>query len=339
MLFPKRLAIVHAIALFALASASPADTITLNNGDKLNGKIGLMTAKEIVFQSPALGEMKIKTDKVAGYTFDGPVRVQPKSGPSLTAAVSGDNKSVTAGPTTYAFGQIRSVNAPASDWSGSLVANFSLARGNTNRFTLGGEGVLVLRRDNDAHNDRTAFGAAYNYGETGGGSAGGASVTDTDNFFVSGKYDRFIADHFYAYAAARLEHDRIADLDYRLGPGVGVGYQWIESPGTNFVTETGVTYIHEQFAGGDTNDTVALRLAYRFDHKLTSSIKVFHTLEYLPAFDDPTDFILNTDLGLRAALTEKFFAQFKVLYKHDSTPAENATDDDLLYTIGVGWEF
>ena len=51
------------------------------------------------------------------------------------------------------------------------------------------------------------------------------------------------------------------------------------------------------------------------------------------------DFNLNADLGLRAQLTEKMFGEFKVEWRHDASPAPGADENDLRYTIGVGWKF
>lgn len=154
-----------------------------------------------------------------------------------------------------------------------------------------------------------------------------------------GKYDKFWTQKFYSYATARLEHDRIALLYYRVTPGVGVGYQWYESPGFNFNTEAGVSYVHEEFDNDGSNDFIALRLAYHIDKKLNEKVGLFHNLEYLPAFEDPGDYLLNTDAGIRADVTKNFFSEFKVEWKRDSTPAPGALQNDTRFVLGVGWSF
>ncbi len=322
-----------------ISTTANADTVVLNNGDTLNGKIGRVTASEIQFQSPAFGSITIPTANVSKYTFDKPVPVQPKGAPVVTEQVTGTATGLTVGNQTYTYGQIKAVNPPAQEWKGAILGNFSLARGNTNKFVIGAEAATSLRRNDAVYDDRTTLSGAYNFGESGGGSSGDDKVTDTDNWNIFAKHDRFWTDQLYGYVVGKLEHDRIADLYYRVSPGVGVGYQWIETPTTKLSGEAGVTYIHEEFDPSGTNDEIALRLAYNYTHQINDRVSFFHTLEFLPAFSDPSDYILNTDVGLRAKLTDNFFSQFKLLYKRDSTPAEGAGKNDLLYTIGVGWEF
>ena len=54
----------------------------------------------------------------------------------------------------------------------------------------------------------------------------------------------------------KVEHDRIARLDYRVTPGVGVGYQWVEKPEINFYTEAGISYVYENYIDDATNQYV-----------------------------------------------------------------------------------
>jgi putative salt-induced outer membrane protein YdiY len=335
----NRTLLAAATAAVVCSSFAIADTVVLSNGDTLNGKIGLITTTEMKFNSPAFGDVTIPLSKITRYTIDAPARVQPRGEEGFSGQVSGDSTSVTVDDKKYAVSELKAINPPPQEWTGALVANFALARGNTNRFVVGTEAAAALRRDDAVFNDRISFGGGYNYGESGGGAGDEDKVTDTDNWNVFGKYDRYWDDQWYGYANAKLEHDRIAALYYRVAPGVGLGYQWFETEKMKFRTEAGLTYIHEEFDPSGTNDSIAVRLAYAYDNKLTDDVVLFHTLEYLPAIDDPADYILNTDLGIRASLTDDFFAQFKILYKRDSTPAEDALKNDLLYTIGVGWNF
>jgi putative salt-induced outer membrane protein YdiY len=335
----KRSLLIVAAAAATICSSAFADTVVLSNGDTLNGTIGLINDKEMKFTSPAFGEITIPLDKITKYEITAPARVQPRGQDAVTGQVSGDATTVTVDEKKYDFTQLKYVNPPAQEWNGALIANFSLARGNTNKFTVGFEAKAALFRDDAINHDRTTFGGAYNYGESGGGAGDDDKVTDTDNWNAFGQYDRYWTELWYGYAALKIEHDRIAALDYRVAPGVGVGYQWLDTAKVAFRTEAGVTYIHEEFKPDGSNDSVALRLAYTYTNKLSDTVTLFHNLEYLPAFDDPSDYILNADIGLRAALTDNFFAQGKIAYKRDSTPAPDSLKDDLLYTIGVGWSF
>jgi Protein of unknown function, DUF481 len=51
------------------------------------------------------------------------------------------------------------------------------------------------------------------------------------------------------------------------------------------------------------------------------------------------DYNLNTDAGLRAAILGDFFAELKIEFRYDSTPAEGKKPEDLRFLVGVGWLF
>lgn len=334
-----RIAALAAAVLSSLSAIGFADTVTLNNGDKLTGTIGRVSGTELELDSPALGALKIDLAKVASYQFDRDVAVKPKDAPTLTGKPSGDASNVKVNDQTFTYGQVKFINPPAVEWRGAIVANFLLERGNTNSFSVGVDADAQLRRETDLNDDRTTLSASYNFGQSGGGAGGSDVTTDTDNWMVGGKYDNFWTEKWYGYATAKLEHDRIAALYYRVTPGVGIGYQWFETPTMKFDTEAGINYIREEYDPEGSDDAIAGRLAYHYENELTDTVLLFHNLEYLPAFEDPGDYLLNTDIGVRAKFTEDFFGQIKVLYKRDSTPAEGALKNDLQYMIGVGWQF
>jgi putative salt-induced outer membrane protein YdiY len=330
----------HGLLVCALvAQTVAADELVLKNGDTLHGTIGQVTAEKVKFKSDELGELTLDAANVKSYKIDAPTVVQLKDAPPVTAPVSGEGNSIKAGEQSYTFDTVKSVNPPPEAWTGAIIANFALARGNTNRFAAGVDAMAQLRRDNYSNDDRLTLAGQYNFGQTGGGPAGGDKTTDTDNWMALGKYDNFWTDKLYGYAALRVDHDRIAALKYRLTPTLGLGYQWIESPETNFNTEAGLGYIVEKYDDGSTNNHVAGRLAYHFDHRFNDGVMLFHNLEWVPAITDPGDYNLLTDAGVRVKLAKDFIGQFKVEYRRDSTPADGALKNDLLYMIGLGWQF
>ncbi|MBC8107500.1 MAG: DUF481 domain-containing protein [Anaerolineae bacterium] len=333
------LLLVATIAAAALASPVLADVVTLKNGDKINGTVGQISDGKMEFKSPVLGDIKIDLANVESYTTDAPARIRMKGATTqITDKITaGDATKVeTAGGKSIALSDVKVINPPTKEWSGSILGTAALARGNTDTFDVGIRAEAVLRRDSEYKDDRFTLGAAYNFGTTGKGDT---TTTTNDNWMALGKYDKFWTDKLYGYVTTKVEHDRIALLNYRLSPGIGIGYQWIESPAMNFNTEAGVSYVYEEYDPGDSNDFVALRLAYHFDKKLADNVKFFHNLEWLPAFEDPSDYILTTDVGLRVDITKSFFTEGRIEWKRDSEPAPGSLKNDLRYIIGVGWAF
>ncbi|MGH7177528.1 MAG: DUF481 domain-containing protein [Tepidisphaeraceae bacterium] len=330
------------IVCVVLASACfvRADEVVLKNGDKLNGKVGQIAGGKMSFSSPVLGDITIDMGNVTSFKTDEPatIRLKGKQPPVTDKIASGDStKFETVGGAIVDAAEVKVFNPPPEKWSGSLIGNFSLRRGNTDTLDVGVAANAVLRRITEKNDDRTTFAGAYNLGTTG---TGDSSATTTDNWMALAKYDRFWTEKLYGFGLVKVEHDRIADLYVRLAPGVGLGYQWYETPDFNFNTEAGVSYVYENYNPGPVNDFISPRLAYHVDKKFNDKVTVFHDLEYLPSFEDPGgDFLLNADAGIRAMLTKSFFAQFTFVWNYDSEPAPGRDKSDLTYLLGVGWQF
>jgi putative salt-induced outer membrane protein len=326
-----------ALALCALTLPAKADEVLFNNGDKITGTVLSSDGTKLKLKSAVAGEISVDLKDVKSVTTDTPVqmRLKDKSIVRRNLAPATQPHAVTADGRTIGFDDIKRINTK-QEWTGSILANGSLARGNTHTEDLGIAADATLRRDDEWHDDRFNLAAAYNFGKQ---KVNGVNTTSADNWFAQAKYDKFLTDKLYAYAMMRYDHDRLAFLNYRLAPGIGLGYQWIESPDFNLSTEAGVSYVYEDYSNDGNQDRVALRLAYHIDKKLNESVSVFHNLEWLPAFNDPADYNLNADAGIKAKLTGSLFSELKAVYQRDSTPAPGAEKNDIRFILGVGWQF
>lgn len=331
-------ALTLALALLAHVAVAGADVVILNNGDKLTGKVGQISGGKMNFNSPMLGDITIDLANVESFTTDEPAVIRRADAPPVEEKITeGTAEQITTeSGAVVPLAEVKIINPPPQKWTGALLVAGTLVRGNTETADLAVSLDSTLRREDERHDDRTSLGARYNVGSTG---TGDDRETTTDNWSLSGKYDRFFSDKLYGYANVGVMRDRIADLDIRITPGIGAGYQWVERPDFNFNTEAGVSYVYEEFDDGSDDDYLALRLAYHLDKRLDERLSLFHNLEYLPAFDDFGNFILRTDVGLRADLAKNFFGQLAFEWIHDSEPAPGAEENDYRYLLGVGWQF
>jgi putative salt-induced outer membrane protein YdiY len=295
----------------------------------------------MVIDSKIAGEVKIDMKDVKTFTTDAPVEIRTNDGQRVTAKTSaGDAGTVkvepaAAGgpPRTVRVDEMKYVNFNEA-WTGDLVVGALFARGNTYADQANVAFDLMRRTEQD----RWTFTGAYNFGRQRDPGTGNKTTT-TDNWTATGQYDYFFTPKFYGFASLRYEHDRIADLDYRFTPAVGVGYQWVERDDLKFRTEGGVAYVVEKFENGDSNDFLALKLAYHLEKKFNDIVGLFHNFEYYPSLERLDDYLIVTDAGVRATLTKKMFAEYKIEFRYDSTPAEGASRSDLRHIVGVGWKF
>jgi putative salt-induced outer membrane protein YdiY len=326
---------VFASALL-LGGSVLADEVQLSNGDKLTGKISQIAGGKLTIKTDLAGEVTVDTKDVVTFSTSDPVNLKLKDGQRLEQKVgaAATTQSVSIDDKEVPVADVKQLQTGLKQWTGSVVAGALLTRGNSDsdNFNLS---FNAIRRTED---DRFTLGAGYYFGRQEDPTTGDDS-TSVDNWFAQGKYDYFVSEKMYYYGNLRIERDRIAGLDLRVIPGVGVGYQWVEGPAFNFSTEVGLSYVYENYDEGGSDDHLAARLAYHVDKAINDKVAVFHNLEYLPSLERLDDYNIIADAGVRADLTAKMFGEAKVEWRYDSTPAPDAENNDLRFILGVGWMF
>lgn len=236
---------------------------------------------------------------------------------------------------TIALKDVIAINPPPVQWTGALSANGIFTTGNAETVSIGVNANAVRRSERD----RITLGAGYLYGRQRNPSTD-RDETTVDNVFGAAKYDYFILARTYLFGSVRAERDRIAELDLRFTPAVGVGYQWFETPTFDLSTEGGVAWVYEDYRGAGTESHFAARLAYQIAYRPHDLVLLFHNLEWLPSFEEPFDnYNLNTDAGVRATLAGTLFTEFRVELRYDSTPAPGNEELDTRYLVAIGWAF
>lgn len=322
------------------ASVVRADVIQLRNGDRVTGRIVEIQSGRMKIKTTLLGDVSADMKDVATFSTDAPIALRLDDGSVVEQPVTpdADGMVAVASPTDarrqIPIGRIQSVGGPEK-WKGTLSVGGVVSRGESDaeRLNLGFD---VARR---SASDRARVEGGYYYGRERDDDTGNRNTT-TDNWFVFGKYDYFFDPRFYAFGSTRVDKDRMAELDLRLVPSAGIGYQWVETADSDFNIEIGLAYVYEDYiVPNDNEDHLALRIAYRIEQKLNEQISVFHNMNYFPGLNRASDFNLITDAGLRAHLTQRMFTEFKLEWRIDSTPAPDAARNDLRYLLNVGWKF
>lgn len=317
------------------------DEILFKSGDRLTGTVKSVAGGKMVFDSTVAGPVTLKMDAIKTFSTEKAIEMVQTNGKVLVQKVGmGAEGQVTvladaAQPQTMPFAEIAQINPGKPKWTGAVVAGATLTRGNTESSTANINAEATRRGERD----RVYLAAGYLFANQRDNNTRQNS-TSADNWFIKGKYDYFFTQRFFGYANMKYEKDRIANLDMRLSPGAGAGYQWVENASVNFFTEAGLTYVREVYTDPDeTRNYVAARGAYHFNVVLNEHVKGFHNLEVIPNIEDVQAVLLYTDVGLRAAMTERLFLEGKAQLAFNSQPADNREKKDMRYTLGIGWTF
>src|SRR4030095_16356617 len=153
---------VLAVSL-ALADRAAADEILFLNGDRLTGKIVSAEGGKLVIKTESAGDVTVDLAKVKTFSTDEPIVVKSGDATFRSKVSPGDDGTVQVvpieggAPQALALKDGTQVNPPPQKWTGAIIFNGLVTRGNSETESIGAS-VNAVRR---AERDRTTFGAGY----------------------------------------------------------------------------------------------------------------------------------------------------------------------------------
>ncbi len=343
----QRLCAVMA-TLILWAGVVRADEVVLTNGDRLTGTIVKMTDGKLVFKSPAAGDVTVPFKDVQTLSSSAPVTLLLSDGtvmirqlrPGQPGQIVVEAQGAVAAQTLPLTG-VTAINLPPKPepkWTGSITGSVTSTHGNTKTESVAAS-LSLLRR---SEQDRITVGA--DYGKSKQTDRDTKIETTTEDWWrARAQYDYFFTKQFFGFVNGRYEKDAVAALDRRVVVGGGAGYQWIETERTTFSTNLGLASLYEKYdvdpPADDSNSQLSLQAGYNVDHKITDTLRFVHELTYYPSLEQFSDYYLTTTAELRANLTATMFANGKVIFNYDESPAPGLGKTDVKYLLGVGINF
>lgn len=177
------------------------------------------------------------------------------------------------------------------------------------------------------------LGAEGNYGESRPADGGQMDKTiENAKAFLNVK--KTLSPKTYAYVDATYLYDDIALIDYRIAIGPGLGAFLVKNDATQVSVEVGPSYVFER-VDSQTDSHPALRVAERIEHKLSATARVWESAEYLPDTERFSDYLVNAEVGVEAALNAKLNLRLVLQNKFDSEPADGTEKSDTTFIAGV----
>ncbi len=208
-------------------------------------------------------------------------------------------------------------------WDTTFAAGLNLSSGNSEKMAANGT-ITTERTGNDNHDVRLELN--LNYGES--DNDAGKSVKDTDNGKALAAY-KYKMEQSYIYSDDSIFYDDMANIDYRLIIGGGVGYFVIDTDSAKLGLEVGAAYIREAMSVGSDDDSIAARIAFRHDQKISDTSTCWLSVEYLPTVDDLNDYLANGEAGIEAAINSSLSLRLVAKDRYDSTVTADVERNDL----------
>jgi len=350
------------LSLVLLASNLRADVVTLKNGDRVTGTLVTIKGGTLHLKADILGDLSIPMDKVATYSVANPVAVitkgkEPVQG-TLELAPSGDWQVKSNGQTeTIAAASVDTIMPadayhslvvvrpkPWQAWKGNATLGESIQRGNqqTNTFTT----TIDAVRERPAapifqKHTRANFGFTTllsHADEPGGSSSSTISIT---SHTLSGnlREDFLFTPSNFVFALAQIDHISTEGLYLRQTFGGGFGKDVVKNSHTTFSLIGGITYQHEHFIIGPSNDNASGLFGERLGEQFTKRIRLDHGLNFYPNFSQSGEYRFDTSTSLSVRLNNRLSLNTGVIDLYLSNPPAGNQRNNITFSTGIGYSF
>ncbi len=328
--------LICAIIILSTARAGAAETLVMDNGDHLSGKLIQMVDNCIEFETDYAGTIKVNWRNVRQIVSDRTFQVLLGNGEVReTHALQRQENRITLDGAELTDDQIRKFNPAAWELgreallAGEINGAFKLERGNTHVNSTDITGKLEWKKTR--HRIRAA-------GEVEYGTSDG--TLSSNRWSAETAYDTSNATQFYYGARTSLKSDKLADLNLRWTLGPHLGYRFIDTERSKLYVENGLEYTSENFGQHATNLYLADSWRIELSHFLIpGKLEAYHIARGLASLGSIGGVSYETWNGFKVPITGKLStsAELKTSYTGDA-PAE-ATKWDMIYQVKLGYQW
>jgi putative salt-induced outer membrane protein YdiY len=212
-------------------------------------------------------------------------------------------------------------------WNQTVSAGLTLVRGNTDVTLTSADYSAVKKTPKNEF--IAAAGIAYGVQN---------SQESVDNYKGSFQWNHLFTQRWYGFLRCDGLRDYIADVDYRVTLGGGVGYYALKETNTTLAFEFGANGEAESLGGMDTA-FATIRLADRFEHRINNHARFWQTAEIFPEVDQWDNYVVNFELGAEASFNKSWSLKTCLDESYNNRPAFQHLKNDVKLVAGVSYKF
>lgn len=326
------------LCLLSLSLTAPvwADTVWLNNGDRLSGEIVLLDGGKLALKTKYAGQVLIAWKDIDTLRSDKPLLVRRQGLDSersnqLEAAGKGMVRVVSERTQAVPLASITRLIPPRPVlqdrlWEGNLDAKLDMERDDNDTDEWKFKGNTRMEHGRWRH---VLSGDLERKVKNGTKTA--------DNWQLEYDLDRFITDNWFWRVGAEQNEDEFAFFTRQRSLGTGPGYRFWDN-------ELGRLDVVGQFnrLQLQTRDADLALNTYSFswDYKRLlwgTRLEFYSTAELQLPDIEQIDYVLDSEVGLRYRLNQ--WARLSLLYELDQVRGlgQSASERRYLLGVGVGW--
>jgi hypothetical protein len=332
-----------------LCPGCAADQVTLNNGDRVTGKVVKLESGKLTVETEYAGAIQIDWDKVRQMQAE--ERVLAESSALGLVGVreierEGEGEELRlindAGePLEMAAAELKTLRNQQEQqayemaldpgllhaWQGELTVGFALARGNseTTNLSTGLNGARQTLHDKLSYYGTSVY------------ATDRITSTVTANAIRGGlRYDRDFNRSWFGFGSADFEFNELQGLDLRSISGAGFGWHTIRSERTTLDVLGGMAWTREEYSLDPRRDFLSGKLGEEFSTGLWPGTQLRQSGYYYPDLNDSSQYRFAFDLGLSSRINSWLSWQTAVSERYVSNPPLGSLRNDILVTTGLG---
>jgi putative salt-induced outer membrane protein YdiY len=293
-----RYSIPAALALFCVMQLAIADTISLNNGDKITGTLVEINPASVIVQTPYAGRMTIDRTAVKTLQSEKTVSITSASGPKQDRYVSpapGDKGWVETAafvpPPPPAPARHTSYLDLGPNWKNQLAIGVSNTTGNDETTTFAGE--LSFHYEKKPDEFSLKFLGAY--GMSNGNQNAGL-------FAETAVYRHTLNDRLFLYVDDDVRYDAIKGISLLATATGGPGYKLVDQEKLKLDVRggPGVTYL--KTFDGESNIAPAAGAGLRAQYIINERVSLTHEDTYTTSLTDLDVWRIHSETALNVKL-------------------------------------
>ncbi len=316
-----------------LSGAVWADTVWLNNGDRLTGEILLLDGGKLALNTQYAGRVLIDWKDIHTLSADKPLIVRRKGHDTehregLQAAGAGKVRLLGKEDALVSLASVERLVPPRvlikdRVWEGNLDAKLDMERNedDTDEWKLKGNTRLEHGRW------RHVLSGELEHEKENGEKT-------EDNWTLEYDLDRFFSEHWFWRTGYRQEEDQFADVTRRRVLGTGPGYRFWDTELGRFDLIGQLNRARLDTVLGD-QDFNTWSLEWDFKRLLWGTrMEFYSTAELQVPQTHDIDYVFDGEAGLRYRLND--WARLSLLYELNQFSGLGLTVAERRYLIGVG---
>ncbi|MBN1794798.1 MAG: DUF481 domain-containing protein [Candidatus Omnitrophica bacterium] len=303
----KYFIIIIMAVLFQIACVLPgsADEVLLKNGDRITGSISVENDEIVMVETEAMGVISVQKAHVA--------RIAREGEPAIAAAPLEEPKEKKESP-----------------WKREITLGYTENRGNTENNELSGSVTADRKTDEDEINLK---GSAY--------YSSANKTMDSQKWAGLGRYARSLAESkWFYFGKLEADHDRFANIDYRLIPSAGMGYWFKDTDDLRLMAEGSLGLEHTEYRDDtEKSDECIGVLRGLLEKKLFGKATFSQDVSLYPSFGDFGEYRLHSETALTNPISDSLSLRVSLIDDYNSDAPAGKKKNDLQIVSSLVYAF